>query len=44
MLGLEIAPAEVEAYLRGLELKVTSGAAGVWQVDVPATASISLLR
>ena len=36
MLGLEIAPAEVEAYLRGLELTVTASGEGEWQVDVPS--------
>lgn len=36
MLGLEIAPAQVEAYLRGLELAVDAEGEGVWQVSVPS--------
>lgn len=36
MLGLEIAPAEIEAYLRGLELGVVAEGDGVWRVDVPS--------
>lgn len=36
MLGLEIAPAEVEVYLHGLELAVTASGEGEWQVDVPS--------
>ncbi|HJE29102.1 MAG TPA: phenylalanine--tRNA ligase subunit beta, partial [Pseudomonas nitrititolerans] len=36
MLGLEIAPAEVEGYLRGLELAIAASGEGEWQVDVPS--------
>jgi len=36
MLGLDIPAADIEAYLRGLELKVAASGAGEWQVDVPS--------
>jgi len=36
MLGLEIAPAEVEAYLCGLELVIAARGEDEWQVDVPS--------
>ncbi len=36
MLGLEIADADIERYLRGLELAVVASGEGEWQVSVPS--------
>lgn len=36
MLGVEIAPTEIEGYLRGLELSVVAEGEGAWRVGVPS--------